>query len=52
MSGRSSAVVESITRGSSTRSVGGIAGVEPVARMACSKVSVSSPPAVLFSRSV
>ena len=33
MSGRSSAAVESMTRGSSTFSIGGIAGSEPVASM-------------------
>ena len=40
MSGRSSAAVESITRGSSTFSIGGIAGGEPVARIACSNCTV------------
>src|SRR5581483_10519970 len=44
MSGRSSAAVESITRGSSTLSAGGMAGIEPVARIACSKVSVAVDP--------
>ena len=33
-----------MTRGSSTRSIGGIAGTEPVAMMTCSNCRVSSPP--------
>ena len=48
MSGRSSAAVESITRGSSIFSAGGIAGSEPVASSACSNCTASSPPAVSF----
>jgi len=37
-----------MTRGSSTFSIGGIAGVEPVARMQCSNDSVSSEPSVFL----
>ena len=55
MSGRSSAEVESMTRGSPSPgsfSDAGIAGVEPVARMACSNsISTPAPPPVGFTRS-
>ena len=39
---------EGMTRGSSTLSIGGIAGTEPVARMACSNCRSSSFPSASF----
>ena len=47
MSGRSSAPVESMTRGLSIDMPGTVAGREPVAITACSKVSVSLLPSAL-----
>ncbi len=52
MSGRSSAPVESMTRGSSTFSEAGTAGVDPVARIAWSKCRTSSPSPVRVTVSV
>ena len=55
MSGRFNAAVESMTRGSSPpgrRSDAGTAGTDPVARIACSNCTVSSPPDASFTRSV
>ena len=51
MSGRFSADVESITLASSRRSEAGTAGTDPVAMIACSNCTVSSPPATSFTRS-
>ena len=51
MSGRSSAAVESITRGLSMDRPGTVDGREPVAMIACSNVSVSAV-AAAASRSV
>ena len=53
MSGSSSAPVESMTRGLSIDRPGTFAGCEPVAMIACSKVSVSfAPPAFAIVDSV
>ena len=52
MSGRSSAPVESITRGESIDSDGMRRRREPVARITCSTLTVSSPPSAFFTLSV
>src|ERR1043166_6868274 len=52
MSGRSSAVVESMTRGSSSFNDAGMAGTEPVAIIALSNVRFWSPPLARFTLSV